>query len=286
MGNYHLYLIAYWITRAMPRKMAYAFARALADCHYFLSKQDRLAVESNLKKVYKTEDLPSGVVRNVFRNFGRYLADFFTQTKYLDSDFITHHVHLHNIEYINDVLSQKKGCIIVSAHLGNWELAGAVLAKLGYPLSIVALPHQDPKVNQFFNAQREFFGTTVIPTTTAIRRCLEHLRDNRLLAILAERDFTQHGIPMDFFGYPTMIPKGAAIFSLRTGAPIIPAFFIRTQNDDYDIELLKPIYPPVLTKAKYSDSDMVDMMRQYVSIIEQEIRKHPDQWLIFRKFEI
>ncbi len=266
--------------------MAYVLATTLADCHYYLSKQDRLAVESNLKKVLKIDAVPRAVVRNVFRNFGKYLTDFFTQTKYLDSDFIANHVHLRNTEYINDVLAQNKGCIIVSAHLGNWELAGAVMAKLGYPLSIVALPHRDPRVNRFFNAQREFFGTTVIPTTTAIRRCMEHLRDNRLLAILAERDFTQHGIRMDFFGFPTLIPKGAALFALKSGAPLIPAFFLRKDNDDYEIEFLKPIYPPQPAKVRYSDKDITDLMDKYVVIIESEIRKYPEQWLMFRKFEI
>ncbi len=279
-------MMAFFCTRAMPRRMAYAFAMALADCHFLLSKQDRLAVESNLKTVLQVDHVPWQSVRLVFRNFGKYLADFFTQTKYLDGNFISQHVHIRNAERLNDVLAQKKGCIIISAHLGNWELAGAILSKLGYRLSIVALPHQDPKVNQFFNAQREFFGTTVIPTTTAIRRCIEHLKDNRILAILAERDFTQHGIVMDFFGKPTLIPKGAALFALKTGSPIVPTFFLRTENDEYEIEFLEPIYPPTISKAKYSDQDIEDFMRRYVYIIENAIRKHPHQWLMFRKFEV
>jgi len=270
----------------MSRKMAYCFAIYLADCHYLFSTKDRHAVKENLKAVMRTDHVPRRAVRQVFRNFGKYLADFFTQTKYLDSEFINRHVHLTDVQYVNDVLSQKKGCIVVSAHLGNWELGGSVMAKLGYPLSIVALPHKDTRVNQFFNAQREFFGTNVIPTTTAIRRCIEHLKDNRVLAILAERDFTQHGIPMNFFGKTTLIPKGAALFSLKTGAPIIPAFFFRTENDDFKIEFCEPIYPPQLQKSKYTDKDIEDYMRQYVYIIEDAIRKNPEQWLMFRRFEI
>lgn len=270
----------------MPRKMAYIMAMVLADCHYYFSATDRHAVEANLKTVMQIEQVPKESVRQVFRNFGKYLADFFTQTKYLNSDFITHHVHLSNVEYVNDVLAQKKGCIVVSAHLGNWELGGSVMAKLGYPLSIVALPHVDPRVNQFFNAQREFFGTKVISTTTAVRRCIEHLKENRILAILTERDFTHHGIPMNFFGKPTLIPKGAALFSLKTGAPIIPAFFLRTKNDDFEIEFLKPIYPPSLQKPKYNDKEIEDYISQYVHIIEDAIRNNPEQWLMFRKFEI
>lgn len=285
MGNYYLYVVAYWVTRSLPRQGAYFLAIILADCHFYWSKEDRLAVESNLKVALQVDHVPWQSVRDVFRNFGKYLADFFTQTKYLDNDFIAKHVLMKNTHHLNDVINEHQGCIIISAHLGNWELAGAVLSKLGYPISIVALPHQDNKVNQFFNDQREFFGTTIIPTNTAIRRCIEHLKDNRIVAILAERDFTQHGIRMNFLGKPTLIPKGAALFSLKTGAPLLPTFFLRKPNGDFEINFLKPIYPPTPKKSKYSDKDVEEYMRRYIVIIEDAIKQNPTQWLMFRRFE-
>lgn len=283
MGNYYLYQLAYGMTRCLPLKAAYAVAVLLADCHYFLSQQDRLAVEANLKVILGQEAVPPELVRGVFRNFGKYLVDFFTMTKHMDNDFIKSHVKITNGEYLNEALSKGKGVILVSAHLGNWELAGAVLSRLGYPLSVVALPHQDPRVNDFFNQQRIFFGTTVIPTSAAIRRCLDHARANRCVAILAERDFGTHGIVMDFLGKPTLIPKGAALFSLKTGAPIIPGFFIREANDDFHIIFDKPIYPQE-QPAKITDHHLKDVMRQYIDSIQQQIKKHPQQWLMFREF--
>lgn len=286
MGNYYLYVVAYWVTRRLPRQGAYFLAILLADCHFYFSKADRLAVQSNLKVALNVDQVPWQSVREVFRNFGKYLADFFTQTKFLDNDFIAKHVHLQNTEHLNNVLNEHKGCIIISAHLGNWELAGAVLSKLGYPISIVALPHQNKRVNQFFNEQREFFGSTIIPTNSAIRRCMEHLKDNRIVAILAERDFTQHGMRMNFLGKPTLIPKGAALFALKTGAPILPTFFIRASNGAYEIKFFEPIYPPTPTKTKYSDKEIEEFMTRYVGIIEDAIKQNPTQWLMFRKFDV
>lgn len=279
-----LYRLAYWITRSVPVRMAYALAVFTADCKYAFSKADRRAVEANLKVILNTKHVPAAMAREVFHNFGRYLAEFFVMTKYVDKDFIRDHVEIVNLEYINEVLKHGKGAVMVSAHWGNWEMAGALLSSLGYPLSVVALPHKDPRVNKFFNDQREYFGTTVIPTTTAVRRCVEHLKANRLVALLGERDFSQRGMVMDFLGRPTLIPKGAAVFSLRTGAPIVPSFFTRKDNGDFYAAFGKPIYPSLVANGKATDEELAAMIRPYLHIIEERIRRYPTQWLMFREF--
>ena len=256
----------------------------LCDLHFCFSKTDRQAVENNLKIVLKTDHVPYHEVRAVFRNFGKYLLEFFTMTKRLQPAFIESNVHIKNIEYLNEVLQKGKGGIIVSAHLGNWEMGGAVLPMLGFPLSVVALAHKDPRVNALFNAQREAFGAMVIQTDVAVRRVVEHLQKNRLVAILADRDFGNRGIMMDFLGRQTMIPKGAAFFSMKTGAPIIPVFFLRTDDDHFEINIYPPIEPPHLPDGKITDEAAMEYIQKYLTIIEDEIRKNPSQWLLFREF--
>lgn len=165
--------------------------------------------------------------------------------------------------------------------IGKW---GAILPKLGFPLSVVALAHRDPRVNALFNAQREAFGALVIQTDVAVRRVYEHLQRNRLVAIIADRDFGNRGIMMNFWGRRTMIPKGAAFFSLKTGAPIIPVFFLRSDDEHFKIKVYPPIYPPDLSGAKITDGMAISYIQKYLSIIEDEISKNPSQWLLFREF--
>jgi len=255
----------------------------LCDIHFCLSKSDRQAVEHNLRIVLKTEHVPKAQVRAVFRNFGKYLLEFFTMTKRLQPAFLESNVHIKNIEYLNEVLQNGKGAVVVSAHLGNWEMGGTVLPMLGYPLSVVALAHKDPRVNAIFNARREEFGAQVIQTDVAVRRVVEHLQRNRLVAILADRDFGNRGVMMNFLGHQTMIPKGAAFFSLKTGAPLVPVFFLRTDDDKFEINVYAPIYPPVLTDNKITDQIATEYIQKYLTIIEDEIRKNPSQWLLFRE---
>jgi len=256
----------------------------LCDLHFCFSKIDRQAVENNLKIALKTEHVPSPQVREVFRNFGKYLLEFFTMTKRLQPAFLESNVHIKNIECLNEVLQKGKGGIVVSAHLGNWEMAGAVLPMLGFPLSVVALAHQDPRVNALFNAQREAFGTMVIQTDAAVWRVVEHLRRNRFVAILADRDFGNRGIVMDFLGRKTLIPKGAAFFSMKTGAPIVPLFLLRTTDDHFEINIYPPIDPPHVPDGKVTDEAAGECIQKYLTIIEDEIRRNPSQWLLFREF--
>lgn len=257
----------------------------LCDLHFCFSKRDCRAVEHNLKIILNTDHVPPQDVRAVFRYFGEYLFEFFTMTQRLTPAFIQEHVHIKNIEYLNEVLKKGKGGIVVSAHLGNWEMGGAVLPMIGFPLSVVALAHQDSRVNVLFNTQREAFGAMVIQTDVAVRRVVEHLQRNRLIAILADRDFGQRGVVMDFFGRKAVIPKGAAFFSLKMGAPIIPMFFIRRGQDHFEINIYPPIDPPHLPMGKITDDIMIPYIQKYLKAIETEIKKNPSQWLIFKELE-
>ncbi len=284
MGNYYLYKFGQFLANVLPYRVNKVWVRALCFLHFCFSRRDRMAVENNLKVVLTSDHVPGKVVRAVFRGFGEYLLEFFTMTKRLQPDFIESNVTIKGIEYLNEVLKKGKGGIVVSAHLGNWEMGGAVLPMLGFPLSVVALAHKDPRVNALFNAQREAFGAMVIQTDVAVRRVVEHLHQNRLVAILADRDFGNRGLIMDFWGRKTMIPKGAAFFSLKTGVPIVPVFFIRTEQDRFKIDIYPPIEPPVLQEGKITDKLAEDYIRQYLTIIEDEIRKNPSQWLLFREF--
>jgi KDO2-lipid IV(A) lauroyltransferase len=282
MGNYWLYRIGQFLAKVLPIGVSGFLVGRLCDIHFCFSKRDRRAVESNLKIVLKTDQVPYKLVRAVFRNFGRYLLEFFTLDRRLKPSFIESNVHIKNIGHLNDVLQKGKGGIVISAHLGNWEMGGAMLPTLGFPLSVVALAHKDPRVNALFNAKREAFGAMVIQTDVAVRSVMDHLRRNRFVAILADRDFGTRGLLMDFLGHKTMIPKGAAFFSIKTGAPIIPIFFTRTTDDHFEINVYPPIEPPQVPDGKITDKIAMGYIQKYLTIIEDEIIKNPSQWLLFR----
>jgi len=277
MFNYFLYRFGQALALTLPIKMAYALAIFISDLHYMFNFTDRRNVRSNLKAIFpdKNENEIHKIRRQMFRNFAKYLADFFRFTK-IDKKYIQEKIQIKNIHYLDQALANGKGAIILTAHLGNWELGGVVLGLLGYPFYAVALPHKHKKVDDFFNFQRESKGVKVIPLGKAVKTSLNILKENKLLALVGDREFTRGGITVNLFGKLTAFPKGPAALSLKTGSLIIPGFMVRNADDSFTLQFEKPI-----EGQNYSLNALVD---RYKIIIEEYIRRYPDQWYMFRRF--
>jgi KDO2-lipid IV(A) lauroyltransferase len=284
MFRYCLYRIGRCIVNLLPLRAAYFLAERLADAHYLLSIADRRAVQSNLRNILGPLVDVSALSREVFRNFARYLVEFFAMKRLMNDAYLGAHVEIENDKPLKEAVMRGCGAIILSAHLGNWELGGAILSRMGFPLTVVALPHNHRRINDFFNSQREFFGNRVVSPRSAVRECTKALKDNRMIALIADRDFSGTGVMMPFFGHPMHLPIGAALFSLRQGAPIIPTFFMRRGRDNFTLSFLEPIYPERVADCASEDEKIQRLMGIYVRIFEEKIRAMPEQWLMFRDF--
>lgn len=282
MLNYLLYRTGQFIAMHLPLKVTYKIATFLSDLHYMVAREDRKCVKENLKAIFpeKSNREIHRIRIRMARNFAKYLVDFFRFEK-LDNEYIKNNVRIENIDYFNKAASKGKGVIALSAHLGNWELGGVVVAQSGYPFWVVALPHKERQVNDFFNFQRESKGIKVIPLGKAVRKSLDVLNNNGLLALAGDRDFTGKGVIMDFFGKPALFPKGPASLSLRTGASIVPGFMLRNPDDTFTLRIEKPIE---FTPTGNEERDKKELMRQYITIFEKYVSEYPDQWYMFKKF--
>jgi KDO2-lipid IV(A) lauroyltransferase len=286
MFRFFLYKISQFIVNILPVRAAYAFAQVLSDLQYTFSITDRRSVRSNMRKIFNSEHVDEKLVRDVFRNFGRYLVDFFRMVRYVNEDFVEKNVKCEGVDNVRDVLKRGKGAIIVSAHIGNWELGAIVMKKLGFPVLAVALPHKHKWITNLFNAQRELSGVTVVTPSVAVRRCLEKLKANESIALVADRDFGTHGLEMDFLGYKTLLPKGPAILAIKTGAGIVPTFFIRNPDGKFTMTFNKPVYAAYSDDQTISDKVLMGVINQYIKVVEAKIRQFPGQWLMFREFPV
>ncbi|MBL7151654.1 MAG: lysophospholipid acyltransferase family protein [Candidatus Omnitrophica bacterium] len=282
MFNYLLYRLGQFIALHTPLRISYFIASIISDLHYLVANKDHRRVKANLKAIFpdKSDSQIRGIRLRMSRNFAKYLVDFFRFEK-IDNEYIKKNIRIENLDYFTQALSKGKGAIALTAHLGNWELGGVVIALLGYPFWAVALEHKDKRVNEFFNFQRESKGMKVIPLSKAVRACLNLLKENKIVALVGDRDFSQKGIVIDFFGRPTCLPEGPAAFSLKTGAPIVPGFMLRNKDDTFTLTIEKPIeFTPCGDKNK----DLKELASRYARVIEGYIRRYPDQWYMFRAF--
>lgn len=282
MPRYLLYKIGQKLAVMLPLKFAYQLAVFLADLHRLFSRGDRIAVESNLRVIFPQADKQvfKAYSRDVFRNFARYLVDFF-RLEIIDKGYIENNVKIIGLDIVDNALGKAKGVVAVTAHIANWELSGVTMALLGYPIVCVALTHRDERINRFFIRQRERKGLGVVSLGQAAFRCLQALKKNKIVALVGDRDFTQAGISIDFFGKPTVIPKGPAAFSLRTGAPLVVGIILRENNGRFRFIYEGPIE---IKPSGNIEEDIKELTRKYVSIFEKYIKNHPEQWLMFRRF--
>lgn len=273
---HYLYFLGNLITSTFPRNICYLFARFVSVIHYCISKKDRETVIYNLSPVIAEKNKIKRYAKEVFVNFAYYLVDFFRYSK-LNKDFIKKYIELEGLDNLNKALAQGKGVIILAAHLGNYELAGAVLSLLGYPLSVVALSHKNKRVNRFFEGQRQRVGMKVIPTGATIRSCFSVLKSGDMLALLGDKNFSGEGIKLDMFSRQAYFPRGIAFFALKTGAPIVPVFLVRKDKKFYHLICEKPI---VYDKEQ---EDEVSIIKKCNLVLEKYIKKYPQQWYMFQR---
>lgn len=281
MKRLWLYRIAGQMARVLPRRAAYAIVRQAANWAYARNDAVRDALAANLGVVlesrgvaFSAEDLERLVRRNFF-NFGKYVVDFF-KVGGRDSESILEAVALENIDYLRQCRESGTGIIGVSAHLGNWELGSIVLVANGYRVNAVVLDQPTERLNALFQSRRIHRGVHVLPIRGAAASIPACLKRNEVVALLADLDFSGNERRVPFFGRPARLPRGPAVLAARCGTPILPAFVLRQTDDTF----LFRAYPPILPDRSRS---IEDTRKAIVSVMEEVIGAHPDQWFAFEK---
>lgn len=278
---YALYRIGVALAMTLPLRASYLIAGAFAVAYSHISGQDILSVKSNLRVVLGELSEPGRIdrlSRDVFKNFAKYLVDFFRSPK-IDELYIKRYVRIEGLHNIDRALARGKGAVLLSAHVGNWELGGIVLSLSGYPVNAVVLTHQDKRINDFFTNRRVMGKMLPIEIGPSLKSCYRALKSNGLLALMGDRDFTKNGMPVNFFGRPAMMPRGPAVFGYRQQAAIVPTFMVREKDDTYRLYMEEPIFADY---DKDEKSSIIELADKYLKSIERCIRRYPSQWYVFR----
>lgn len=270
------YRLAQSLSKTLPPAAAFGLAQWLSDLRWRSCARDRKAVAINRSLI---EGAPvaehSVLVRETFRNFGRYLVEFFTIHRVEHPE-----VQIEGLEHVRGALAHGRGAIGLTAHLGNWELCGMLLHRLGIPVTAVALPHDDPRMDRMFNRQRQRCGVGIIPLgPEATRRSLQVLRRGELLGLLGDREFSRHELRVTLCGRQVIFPRGPATLSLRSHAPTVPLFLLREGRWKLRLHCEPPIWPAM---AKDAETAIRGMTQAYAGVLERYLKRYPDQWLVFQ----
>ena len=249
----------------------------LGSLFYVASKRYRNVALKNLRSVYggeKSEEEIRGIAKDVFKHFTRGAFEFFRFLA-LDKKQISELIEMQGIEHVDTALAEGKGCVIITAHYGNWELLARKMVILGHTVSVIARDSDDPGMTGITNSIRESGGYSVYDRDQPIIGAFRCLKHNEILGILPDQN-ESHGIFVDFFGRPAATAVGPAVLALKSGAAVVPAFARRLPNGKY----VGVIYPKIdFVASGDEDKDVRKLTALINKAIEVEIRSNPAQWL-------
>jgi KDO2-lipid IV(A) lauroyltransferase len=262
--------------RLSPRTAA-RIGTIIGDIGYFIDKEHRDISNRNLRLAYGqalSEKQIRRMTREVFRNFSR-LATEFIQIPSLTYEKALRFITPENRERLDTCLKRGKGVILVTGHLGNWELMAAVGVMAGYPISAIARPMNDSIWNRIINDIRSSSGLKVIARNRSAFAIVKRLKRNEVVGILADQNTRKQNVFVDFFGVTAASTPGPALLALKTGASLVPTFMVREGLANHRLIIEEPIE---VVPTGDTEADAVAITQKYASILERYVRQYPTQW--------
>ncbi|MGM0608750.1 MAG: lysophospholipid acyltransferase family protein [Candidatus Muiribacteriota bacterium] len=253
---------------------SYRIASVISKIMFFASTRERNILMANLSYVSINTD-EKRLMKKIFKNMGYTFVEFI-KFSFMPFKKVKQYLEVQGEHHLKEALQKKRGVVLLTGHIGNWEMVGAHLGKKGYPVNAL---YSKPKSELYDKIIRKLRGLNklkLIDNKNSFIEGIKCLRNNEILILLADQKSKENNNMIDFLGKPAPTPKGPAIFALKAKAEIVTYFVVRKKKR------LKVIF----NKLEYDSSKkqkekvaeiLTKMNRQYSEII----KKYPDQWAWF-----
>jgi phosphatidylinositol dimannoside acyltransferase len=227
--------------------------------------------------------LVRSATREAFDLYARYWFDTFRIRRMGDEEFASR-FRFDHLERIDEALAGGRGVITALPHMGNWDAAGHAIAVGGYPIAAVAEELRPPKLMELFVRHRRELGMRVVPLVQGghvVRQLGELLKDNWVVALVADRALSGRGIRAEMFGGPRTLPSGPAMLSLTTGAPLLVCP-VSTTDDGWRCAVGRPVE---VERTRSLRADAAELTQRMASEFERAISARPPDWHMFQPFD-
>jgi len=283
MFAYAIYKLGAFLAMRLELPTARRHAAAVGRFIAIFQRRNRATLYRNLKVAFghrMSERELRRLRSRIYGNFGAFVLEFLWLPKFTRAN-VAEMITPKSVETYGRIkrIAEERGPVIfLTAHLGNWEMAAVTGSLMGLPLTVLVDAHPSPLVTRFFNERRVHKGLRLV-SVTEFQKCFRALHQKRLLAIAGDRAVTGQGIRMEYFGKRALVPDGHAVLARRFHVPILPGFFVRQADGRYECVIDEMIEPRITDDF---DADVRDCVGQCLRVFERHIRKHPDQWYVFR----
>lgn len=281
--SYLAYLAGWKIVGALPEPVAYKLFQFIADYIFGKNGKSVRRLRANLNIV--SPGLPierlEELVKAGYRSYMRYWCDTFRIHTWSPAK-IASTVSVSGDELLRAPMRQGRGVVIALPHSGNWDHAGAYFCQQGIPLVTVAEVLKPERLFRKFLEYRTKMGFEVLGLDSrAFVTLLRRAREKRLIALVADRDLSDSGIEVQFFGRTAKMPAGPAVLAIKEGLPLVVAHVSYTGTgihiDFTEIEI------PKITEEEAKISATVQAI---ASAFEVGITAHPQDWHMLQRIWI
>jgi KDO2-lipid IV(A) lauroyltransferase len=266
--------------RVVPPRTAVFIARILGTTVFYLVKKYRNRVFSNLSLAFGGEKNPKEIAKlakEVFFNFTLTPFETLLMAAAPSGQFIKK-IKITGREHLDAAMAKGNGVIALGSHLGVFTTLGPRLAMEGYPFNAITKEENFPKIWRRLEYYQRRLGQKAFPpkpVAASVKKSLNCLRRNEILYLIADEQQIIGGLPVPFFGKTAYTPPGPAIFSLKTGAPILPMFIVREKGIPKTLFIGSPIEMELTSDQK---KDVELLTAKFTKAIEDSIRRYPSQW--------
>jgi len=215
------------------------------------------------------------LARMMFAHFGSLLLELLKFGTY-SPEQMRAAIDVEGAERARQAYDRQRGVLFFTGHFGYWEIQAIVEPLHGHPISVLARPLDNARLNEMLERIRTRTGNAVFYREGAVRKVLRELAANHGVALLIDQHIhTPDAVYVDFFGRPAATTSALAALALRTGAPVVPVFALPLPGGRYRLVYEHPVDPP--------QADTPDAVREFTQrctdVLEMYVRRHPELWL-------
>lgn len=264
--------------RHIPSGARRRFAVFLAGLLYRLSFKHRLIAMHNLTRSFPEKSLPEikKILRKSYSSFAIVVSEFFDIPS-LNKDNLHRLICVEGLENYQEALREEKGVLVFGAHFGNWEIGNAALALMTKPFVFLYRVFDSPFLEKYITGIRVSYGNTSLSKDKAMRPIIRLLKNGLTVNMLIDQNVAWYeGVFVDFFGRKACTTSGLALLALHTQSSVLPAFTRRLPDGSYLLEIGKKVD---IVDSGDRVRDVLTNTQNFTNIVEEQIRKYPEQWL-------
>ena len=281
-----------WMARTLPPEWVARLAAVTAERAIWERESVHDAIADNFSAVLGLPPRDRRVEeagREMVSRHSRQWIDFLRYTGRVDVDVGALLARRSGYEHLMAARDAGKGAILLTGHVGNFELGGLFLRRLGLSCAAAYVPDPSPVIERHRADARKALGVTGIPVTSspfAFVPLLRALREGRFVAMQGDRDVSGTGRNLPFFGKSASFPVGPFRLAALSGAPILPVFVLQENDGRYRTLAEEPIHiaPARGSRSEPDERELEAALARWVGLLSRVIREHPTQWYLFTRF--